>query len=699
MNKYFAQIPLLRLLVPFLTGIGFSYTLGINIQLSIFLAALISFIIALIFYRRLVRENLNWSGADGLLICIIIFLAGVAITSVRISNDDANELAAGEKTILRIRLLNDPVTKERSVKITGEVEAINENGIWKPSGKNILCYLQRENAASALQYGDVLVISGSPDEIAGPKNPGEFDYRAFLSRQGINRQVYAKHGEWKLIKSGEGNIFMASALRLRRYFIGKLSEYEIRGQEGGVAAALLLGASDQLDPGLLRAYSASGTLHVLSVSGMHVALVYLVLLRLLAPLQKTKYGREISIVIQLVFLWFYATLTGLCPSVLRSVTMLSVIIAGKAFRKNAHVLNSLAASAFILLVFDPMLLFDIGFQLSYLAVAGIVLLQPEIEKRFEPGTWIGQQAWTLVSITIVAQVFTFPLGLYYFRQFPTYFMLSNLVVIPLSTIAMYAGLLFLVLSPFSFIAKPLAVVFDFLLHLLNLAVVQIEHLPASVLRTASWSRAELILLYALIISLLVFLLRRRTRFLLTGCFLLGLLLTGCAIVNRERLNEKKIIVFDVKHGMAIGFINGKESMLVMDTAFVKKTGELDFHVQPFFEDRGIYDPVVHILNEENSEGSIARTQRNWIGFGTRKIFIADRSIPKATDNFHCDILILSGNTRCRLDSLIAKMDPAVIVADGTNGSYKVETWKKICAREKKQFFDMRENGAYVMELR
>jgi competence protein ComEC len=604
----------------------------------------------------------------------------------------------GEILALHVRLLNDPVVKEKSVKLFVETEEWKDTVSWKASDEKMIVYLAREEFAEKLKYGDEIIIHASPSLVEGPKNPDEFDYRLWLERQGVRRQVYAKGGEWKFVADEKGNWFKNCALDLRRYFLGKLQVYGLSGSSFGVAAALLLGASDYLDPGTIQAYSASGTLHVLSVSGMHVALVYVVLLKLLAPLQKRRWGKWVSVIIQLVFLWFYATLTGLCPSVLRSVTMLSVVIAGRAFNKNAHILNSLAASALILLLINPLMLFDIGFQLSYLAVGGIVTLQPQLEKMWSPESWLMKQIWVLLSVTLVAQIFTFPLGLYYFKQFPTYFLLSNFVVIPLSTITMYAGLFLLIVSPIAFIAKPIAVVFKFLVELLNGSVTAIEHLPHAVIYSAKWEKPDLFLLYIFIVSALIFLLRKKRIILQIGLASFLLLLFSVAYGKNNSFRKKEIVIFNVNHSSAIAIVNGNDHVLFTDTALAKRKGDIDFHIEPFLKANGMdEDKIVPIYDSLHFKNYFVDENEFYLEANGKQIVLVGKNFHDGKLNSKGAILLMRENSNQKLDSLISRMNPSLIVADGSDSKWKIKKWKEICGKRNVKFYDVADSGALVIE--
>ena len=702
MNNLLARIPLVRFLIPFVIGIVFSYLFKIQIGIPGFVFVIFSIVLLLIFQRKLLQHSLKYVGLDGVIISFAFLFLGIGCTSINSNNNNLNLVDCSKKTnALQVQLLSNAIVKEKSVKLAVEVISWRDSLTWKRSNEKMLVYLKREPGSEKLKYGDVVLICASPTAIEGPQNPEEFDYRKWLDRQGIHAQVYAVRDEWKIISRENGNWFKAAALDLRSYFFNKLQSYGMSGTSFGVAAALLLGASDQLDPGTIQSYAASGTLHVLSVSGMHVALVYVVLLKLLLPFEKRRWGKWMSIFLQLTFLWFYATLTGLCPSVMRSVTMLSVVIAGRAFNRNAHLLNSLAASAFILLIIDPMLLFDIGFQLSYLAVVGIVMLQPKLESIWEPNqnTFHGKvlsHLWTLISVTVVAQIFTFPLGLYYFNQFPTYFLLSNLVVIPLSTIVMYAGLFLLIISPLKIIAVPFAHVFQFLVDLLNECVASVEHLPYAVLTSAKWGFLELVLIY-LGIGLLIFYLLKRYNLLLhlgLAVFFLLIVSVGCGV--RKKLQNREIVIFNLKHASGIVVINGADHVLFADTTLLKRKGEIDFHILPLLKASGMeLDKICSLQDTGIFKNNFVHQGRNFMMACGKKIAIVGRNF-NANTYTTCDILLLKDNANVNLSDLLLLMKPTLVVVDGSDSKWKIQKWLACCKTSAIDFYDITKHGALII---
>jgi competence protein ComEC len=213
-----------------------------------------------------------------------------------------------------------------------------------------------------------------------------------------------------------------------------------------VAEALLLGIKDDLDDSVSDAYSTSGTLHVLAVSGLHVALIFAILGKILHGLYSVRFGSITALSIQIGATWFYAVLSGFSPSIIRAAVMLSLISIGKNMKRRPSSGNMLLASAFFILIADPDSLFDLGFQLSYLAVTGIIYLAEPIENLILVKYRLLSLLWESASVTIAAQLFTTPLILYHFGRFPIYFLLANLTIVPWSSLILYAGGIFICLT-------------------------------------------------------------------------------------------------------------------------------------------------------------------------------------------------------------------------------------------------------------
>mgnify|MGYP001169641341 CR=1 FL=1 len=216
----------------------------------------------------------------------------------------------------------------------------------------------------------------------------------------IHQQAFKKSNQRIQTGHNAAKIFITQSIYARNRLLSILKQAQLKGDEFAVASALLVGYTDKLDADLLSAYSQTGAMHILSVSGLHVGIVFVVLNTLLLFLDRFKYGLIVKALILIFFLWIYAFISGLSPSVIRSAIMFSFIAYGKSLKKNSTIYNTLAASALLMLLYDPFYLFDVGFQLSYLAVIGIVAIQPLYSSIIKTDNWLFYQLLSLVGAVI-----------------------------------------------------------------------------------------------------------------------------------------------------------------------------------------------------------------------------------------------------------------------------------------------------------
>ena len=413
-----------------------------------------------------------------------------------------------------------------------------------PAKSKIIIYQPKADSLKLLHYGDQILIAGKPQKVKGPANPHEFNYQKYLANQHIHHQHYLPQDKWVLKAKTNPNPLMHYAYSLRERCRQIFQKHIHDSEARGIALALVLGIKNELDDDVRAAYAAAGAMHVLAVSGLHVGIIYLVIAFLLKPLERRGLGGKIfKALLCLLALWSYALLTGMSASVMRAATMFSFIIIADATRRQTNIYNTIAASAFFLLLYDPLLLLSVGFQLSYLAVLGIVYLQPKIYSWFTPSSKWLRWLWGLTAVSIAAQLATFPLGLYYFQQFPVYFWLSNILVIPAAYVILSLGLLSFLVSfvmP-SFILYPTWLL-EKSIQFVNKGVKGIEQLPTSVLKNIYFSPTETIALYFAIVFLLMLFYYRRFRFawMLSVCLLF---IAASRSLHIYRMNQHSSITF------------------------------------------------------------------------------------------------------------------------------------------------------------
>jgi competence protein ComEC len=343
------------------------------------------------------------------------------------------------------QIVEEPQTSGLGLKAICRLSHYYRNGKTQKCSHDILLYLP---ADSNLHEGSVLLFHASLKRINEPSNPHQFDARQYWKLKDINYCATIKSNQFLIGKQSTSPRLMHYILAYRQTLANIIDTGMTDANAKQVTKALLLGIMQDMDKELLSDYSGIGVIHVLSVSGLHVGIFYLMLEFLLGG-KKRRFGisgRLFKSVVSLVLIWLYAALTGFSPSVLRSAMMLTFIISGKTFLRDISVYNSVAASMVCLLFYRPLLLYDIGFQLSYLSVFGMIYLQPKIHALIKLESSILNYCWQMCSASLAAQVCTSALSIYYFHQFPLLFLFSNLLIIPLVSIALPLGLCSLVLA-------------------------------------------------------------------------------------------------------------------------------------------------------------------------------------------------------------------------------------------------------------
>lgn len=469
----FADFPFLRYLFFFALGILLFTTIP-DAQPQLFLGILaVLWIFYVVFLNRPIISSLLPISFLAYLLLIGLG-AYVSLSSRQESLEE--EIAWGEGQGYLAEVQRYDLPKANSSENLLAVFAINRGQGWVSENTLVLVYHQME---AALYPGQVIWVPANPEPVAPPSFPDEFNYKRFLAAKGIHfRQFLGKKLLVLPLKpSNEVNFAME---HLRHYFAGVIDQYVQRPESKQIALALLLGQKESLGKEVKQAYSATGTQHILAVSGLHVGIIYSILLLPLTFFkQKEQMLQKSYLILVLGLIWIYALMTGFSPSVVRAVVMFSLVTLGQMRKRKPSIWNILAFSALLLLVLDPDIQTDLGFQLSYLAVAGIVGLQPILLRMWAPSNRVLDYFWQMATVTLAAQLITSPLTLHYFHTFPTYFLVANLLIVPLSYIILCAGVPFLLLAWIPFLGSFLGASVDFLLFIQNEITYTLQKFPAA----------------------------------------------------------------------------------------------------------------------------------------------------------------------------------------------------------------------------
>ncbi|TWI98124.1 competence protein ComEC [Mucilaginibacter frigoritolerans] len=463
-------------------------------------------------------------------------------------------------------------------------------------------------------------------------------------------------------------------MRLRQRLVEKLKLNMCDTNAIAVASTLILGYKADLSNDVLQAYSKTGTVHVLSVSGAHVAIIYAMLAVMLGFLDKYKRGKLIKAFIIILLIWYYSMLSGFSPAVCRAAVMISMVIIGKTFSRYINTLNILAISAFVLLIYDPFFITDVGFQLSYLAVFGLIVFQPLVYKWFTvKNRWL-DKLWALCSVSIAAQVITFPLSAFYFHQFPVYFLISNLFIVIPSTIIMYSGILYLLLPKIPVISVSIALILEKTIILMNKGLAIVEHTPYASINKIWITVSEYLLLYIIIITLFSFLYYKKNR-LLKSSLMAALLFSLIFNINYIMLIRKENITWlNLKKHKGIIFKYGNAAIVLSDLKPVDKVYQ--YSIQPYLDSCRVNNTRVIQMNEDMHIAWF-RKKYNYIQFFNKKIFIADRPLhnQKQTNKLLVDYVYLSDYQKNTLNDLNRNFKYDLLLVDAGFTDRKLNTIK------------------------
>jgi competence protein ComEC len=467
---------------------------------------------------------------------------------------------------------------------------------WQPMSGRVLVYLDKANQ-SMPRYGEVWLVAGTPRLIDPPLNPGEFNYKRHLSYRGIYHQQYLRPFQRRVIGVDPPNPLTQLAIRANQWADGVFTQQIGSRAEYGIVNAMILGVRDDLDTAQYQAYSIAGAVHILSVSGMHVGILFLVLTWLIGLVAGKRDDRVWLVLLQLAILWFYALITGFSLPVLRSAGMFSLLLIAKALGRRTPLPNTLGAATFFILLYDPYALFSAGFQLSCLAVAGLGAWQSSLYQSVTFRYHWQNKLWELTAVALVAQLVTFPLAVFYFHQFPTYFLLANPLVMGCSLVLLPLALALLAVCWIPYASDLLGWLLKEVAWLLNYAVTQTGRLPGAAWNGLWLSPVALILVYGIMLCGITLILTRNRAYAWATCWLAVLLAGLTILTDYDQRHQRRLAVHFLPHRTAVSLTDGYSSTLLTDLD-TTDSRSYDFYLKNTFGGWGISRPGVARLTSQ-----------------------------------------------------------------------------------------------------
>jgi competence protein ComEC len=641
MIDYLQRMPFVRILLPFLAGILLETHIHWHEEIPVFIGIFFLFAVLILVVRG---AGFRRDILTGVLFTLFFFFSGIFVTQVK------NKPAIVPKgEYYEATLLEKPVEKPKSYRAEVLVTSFFSGDSVFSSRERLIVYFSKNDTVAKLEPGGCIVFGQSPVEIKNQGNPFEFDYAKYMANRGILRQVYLSDKSW--ITAGEHRKFSISvqAEKARDFLLEIYQRNGLQGTEFEILSALTLGYKKSMDPEIKQVFAATGASHVLAVSGLHVGIVYLVFNLFFGFMRNNKRTRYPFVVLAVSFLWVFAFITGLSPSVQRSALMFTIVLIGENLRRPANIYNTLAASFFILTAINPQIIFDVGFQLSYAAVFGIVYFQPRLNSLFSFSSKPLHYLWGLFTVSLAAQITTFPLSCYYFNQFPTYFWLSNFIVIPLAFVFIFLGIMILATSPFAVISGFLAKMAIFLVKFLFLSLQWIERIPGSLVKGFNFPFSILVITFAVIVSLMLFMETRKQLYLRRMVVLL-ILPFGITTWMKIRQNHQKEIIAYKTDEPVLHLIYGRTNYLLASATLLKNEFP-EWQVNPVIKHLCLKNPVI-IPFENDFADRVVIKKGNYLFFDGTIICIPAEEIP-LTDEIIPDIII-SKNRLITLEELPGK---------------------------------------------
>jgi competence protein ComEC len=667
-NK-FSAYPFLRITPAFILGIVVFHYLSASVRFSPFLLA----VSILLFVLFSIKDALKYNWLLGVLSLIILFFFGYFRLQQFKEDSHGDHLIHYEHSFdaYLATIIEVPEAKANSIKTIVSLNKVYANQKSQDKTGKINIYLDKE-LGRKLKYGDQLLIKGQPNLMLGPKNLGEFDYRNYLVYNNIFHQHFV--GDKFVVLGNEPpSIIMLNAFKLRERSQQIVKNLIHDEAARGVVLALVLGIKDELDVEVLNAYSAAGAMHILAVSGLHVGIIYGIILLLFKQLGlSNKKNRWLLAVVSIAALWTYAFVTGLSPSVLRAVTMFSFVAIGKATVRRTNIYNTLAASAFVLLWYNPYLIMSVGFQLSYLAVFGIVFLQPKFYSLLIVRNVLLDKIWAITCVSLAAQITTGPLSILYFHQFPTYFFLSNLFIIPAALVILVLGLMVLLFGWIPFVGEGIAWLLSHFVAVTNTLVFAVEGIPGSVIQGINLKTYDSWLVYLSIWFMILLFAHKRFKFLLWASLSIVFFALSQFINRSKFINNSDITIFNVGNASVLDFSKSNQTSLIGDSAYVNDENKLRFSIQPkrltTYQDINVKSDKLNLQSSQIPGADLFVFEGNtFLSVHDAKIqdFISARRLP-------IDIIILSKSAISEMGQLTDLFIFGKLIIDGSNRKYLVD---------------------------
>ncbi len=565
---FWRNIVFLRMLIPFIAGILLFYYVPVELSKILLITILSFFLILLIGMKKwpYVRRHIT-----SVFVIIPLVIAGYLLAEIH-KDKSGHTLDIGREDYV-VKLLDDGSERSKSIRYEGK---IIKHPVTVLNNKNILLYFEKIRDEVYPLKGDIISTRGYVNTITGPLNPFEFDYAKFMARKNVYHQAYLPASSFKVIEKSSARPDILDRFRMRaRSFL----KTHLHAENVEIGKALLLGEKEDLDKETKSAFSRSGTMHILAVSGLHVGIIYLLFSTILYLLTKPfKLLKRLIPFLLIVIVWLYTLLTGGSPSTVRAAFMFSLFTIGWHYFPFVNSMNVLAAVAFAMLLVNPKYLFEVGFQLSFAAVAGILIILPPLQRKWPGGPRIWRYFKGIIFMSVAAQLATLPISIFYFNQVPTLGLLANLYAIPFALFIVSIGFIGILVHGIPYLDSTVGWMLDMLLTTLRFLNGFISDLEYAVVPNVRLDVVGVILVYAVLAFFLLWIINKRKPAFFLSLISLLLLVSSISLKKLKALKVSELTVYSLSNNTAVEVIQGRKSTLFLtDTLNISS---FDYSVKP-----------------------------------------------------------------------------------------------------------------------
>lgn len=672
----FINYPIIKFSICVTLGILCAHYFGDYFTAPLYILPATLLILTILWF--LARKQFFQNIAFGLMTFFVFFAIGYINYHYRLPENNANHylnIVDKNNQFLELKITKSLKPDNYNNKFIAETQAIAGKGTY---GK-VLLLVKKDSLSTSIQLDDIVLLDTNIFPINEPQNPHQFNYADYMKSLGIYGQIRSLPSEIIMRKKGATTI-TGFAEKIRTHIITKLKASPIEKEERAIIQALLLGQKNEISKETFDEYAAAGSVHILAVSGLHVGLIYFILLGLFSPLRRIKYGKQIQSILIILCLIGFAIITGLSPSVTRAVTMFSFVALAGLLKRQTSTINTLALSYLVLLLVNPLWIFHVGFQLSYLAVFFIVWAQPLLRDLIPSRNYVIRKIWGIITVTITAQLGLLPLSLYYFHQFPGLFIITNVVILPFLGLLLAAGIIIILLAVLNILPDWLAAVFSNVVRWLNDFIAWVAAQEDFLFQDIPFSIYKVFGTYFVIIT--VILLWKKFNF-----KRLALSLSSIAVLisifsyDRWEGAENELVIFQKSRKTLIAAKQNQDLLV-----FSADSSAQIFNTYPLKS----YKTAVGAITFQKEKIP------SYFIFNQKHIVVIDSNgvYPK---NSNTDILLLRDSARIHLERVLDSLQPKQVIADGSNYTSYVKRWRATCLKRQLPFHHTGKEGAFVIK--